>query len=182
RFFEELTRSCRDAIRSDPIPLRLQELFTWRLKARDVDLGIDQVAATVGPGFSASVVAEVVGDDGRVADQIQVLLDEGIVEPAVGPDSYRVRHALMRDAAYETQVRDLRVRTHARLAEVLTARGAEPAVIAEHFDRAGDPAQAASLYLVAGQAEQARVANTEAARLFTRAIELLEQVPEAEER
>ena len=181
-FVEELTRSCLDADRSDPIPLRLQELFTWRLKAPDVDLGIVQVAATVGPGFSASVVAEVVGDDGRVADQIQVLLDEGIVEPAVGPDSYRFRHALMRDAAYETQVLDLRIRTHARLAEVLTARGAEPAVIAEHFDRAGDPAQAASLYLVAGQSEQARGAHTEAARLFTRAIELLEQVPEAEER
>src|SRR5690606_10614861 len=137
---------------------------------------------TVGPGFSASVVAEVVGDDGRVADQIQVLLDEGIVEPAVGPDSYRFRHALMRDAAYETQVLDLRISAHARVQEVLAGGGAEPAVIAEHFDRAGDPAHAASLYLVGRQSEQSRGAHTEAARLFTRAIELLEQVPEAEER
>src|SRR5690606_38019774 len=92
------------------------------------------------------------------------------------------RHALMRDAAYETQVLDLRIRTHARLAEVLTARGAEPALIAEHFDRAGRPAEAAALYLVAGQSEQARGAHTEAARLFTRTIELLDQLPPSEDR
>ncbi|HEX7100674.1 MAG TPA: adenylate/guanylate cyclase domain-containing protein [Acidimicrobiia bacterium] len=181
-FVEELTRSCLESDRSDPIPLRLQELFTWRLKAPDVDLGVVQVAATVGPGFSASVVAEVVGDEVRVSDQIEVLVDEGIIEAGPGADSYRFRHALMRDAAYETQVLDNRIRTHARLAEVLTARGSEPAVIAEHLDRAGVPAQAAGLYLVAGQSEQARGAHTEAARLFTRAIELLDQVPESEDR
>lgn len=181
-FVEELTRSCLEADRTDPIPLRLQELFTWRLKAPDVDLGIVQVAATVGPGFSASVVADVVGDDARVSDQIRVLVDEGIVEAGPGPDAYRFRHALMRDAAYETQVLDARARTHARLAEVLTARGAEPALIAEHFDRAGRPAEAAALYLVAGQSEQARGAHTEAARLFTRTIELLDQLPPSEDR
>ena len=43
----------------------------------------------------------------------------------------------MRDAAYETQVLDVRRQTHADVAEALAAHGAEPALIAQHLDLAG---------------------------------------------
>ena len=41
------------------MPLRLQELFTWRLKASGADLRVIQVAATVGPTFDAETVSAV---------------------------------------------------------------------------------------------------------------------------
>ena len=182
-FLEELTRSCLDESRDDPMPLRLQELFTWRLKAPGVDLRVAQTAATIGPTFDAGVVADVVGDAATVDSQLVVLTNEGLIEP-VDPITrlYRFRHALLRDAAYETQVLDVRSLTHSRVAEVLVVRGAEPALVAEHLDRAGDAKGATGQYLLAAQAEQSRGAHTEAAGLLTRALELLATLPESEER
>lgn len=182
-FIEELTRSCLADDRAEPMPLRLQELFTWRFRAPGVDLRVVQVAATVGPTFSAGLVSAVMRDDGLVAEQLDLLVDQGIVErgdPASG--RYRFRHALMRDAAYETQVLDVRRETHAHVAEAMTAQGAEPALIAAHLDMAGMAERAAALYVAAAQGEQARGAHTEAARLVTRALELYESLPESEDR
>ena len=182
-FIEELTRSFLDETRDDTIPLRIQELFTCRLKAPGVDLRVVQVAATVGPTFDAATVSAVIGDDDAVAEQLRLLSDEGIVEPA-GPatGTYRFRHALMRDAAYETQVLEVRRATHAAVADTIAAAGAEPALIAQHLDLAGAADRAAHLYGTAAQAEQARGAHLEATRLLSRALELLEGLPESDER
>ncbi|CCH87489.1 putative CyaI3 adenylate/guanylate cyclase [Modestobacter italicus] len=182
-FVEELTRSSLDEHRTDPMPLRLQELFTWRLKAPGIDLRVVQVAATVGPTFDAATVAAVVEDRDVVAEQLGLLAEQGIVEPA-GPAvaSYRFRHALMRDAAYETQVLDVRRQTHARVADALSAAGAEPALVAQHLDLAGEAERAAALYLVAGQAQHARGAHTEATKLLSRAVDLLADLPASENR
>jgi class 3 adenylate cyclase len=182
-FIEELTRSCLDNHGEEPLPLRLQELFTWRLKAPAVDLRVAQVAATVGPTFDLDTLAAVVGDGDTVGAQLAVLTEEGVIEPGdPAAQTYRFRHALMRDAAYETQVLDVRKRTHARVAEVLSQRGAEPALVAEHLDRAGEPAQAATLYVIAAQAQQRHGAHTEATRLLSQALHLLGTLPESEER
>jgi class 3 adenylate cyclase/tetratricopeptide (TPR) repeat protein len=181
-FVEELTRSSLDE-RAEPIPLRLQELLTWRLKTPGVDLRVVQVAATVGPTFDPAAVVAVVGDQDTVAEQLAVLTDAGVVEPvglAVG--TYRFRHALMRDAAYETQVLDVRRATHAAVAEALAGRGAEPALVAQHLDLAGEAERAAGSYLVAARAEHARGAHTEATKLLSRALELVESLPGSEDR
>jgi class 3 adenylate cyclase/tetratricopeptide (TPR) repeat protein len=180
-FLEELTRSALD--RGDgSIPLRLQELFTWRLKAPGVDQRIVQAAATVGPIFDAATVTDVVGVPEAVADQLRVLTDHGIVEPVGPTGTFRFRHALMRDAAYETQVLDVRRKTHGQVGEVLARQGAEPALVAQHLDLAGEAERAAALYLAAAQGEQGRGAHTEATRLLTRAIDLLAGLPESDER
>ncbi|MFK5635454.1 MULTISPECIES: ATP-binding protein [unclassified Ornithinimicrobium] len=181
-FVEELTRSWLAESRTEPMPLRLQELFTWRLRAPGVNLRVVQVAATIGPAFRASVVSAVVGDAEVVEAQIRLLVDEGIVEPAPTAGAYRFRHALMRDAAYETQVLDVRRSTHASVADVMTEMGNEPALVAAHLDLAGLDVRAAATYVVAAQASQARGAHTEATRLLSRAVELYEAMPTSEER
>ncbi|TFV86972.1 adenylate/guanylate cyclase domain-containing protein [Blastococcus sp. CT_GayMR16] len=182
-FIEELTRSYLDATRDKSIPLRLQELFTSRLKAPGVNLRVVQVAATVGPTFDAATVSSVIGDEDAVTEQLRLLADEGIVEP-VGPSAgtFRFRHALMRDAAYETQVLDVRRATHAAVADTIAAHDGEPALIAQHLDLAGEAQRAAGLYIVSAQAEQGRGANLEAARLLSRAVELVQELPGSDER
>lgn len=181
-FVEELTRSCVTENRTEPMPLRLQELFTWRLKAPGVDQRVVQVAATVGPVFRVSVVSAVVGDEQTVQDQLRLLLDRGVLEPTAAEGAFRFRHALMRDAAYEMQVLDVRQETHAAVAEVMAAAGTEPALVATHLDLAGQAVRAAALYLVAAQGSQARGAHQEGARLASRALELYAQMPPAAER
>ena len=182
-FIEELTRSCLDEDRTEAMPLRLQELFTWRLKAPRVDLRVVQAAATIGPVFDGETVSAVVGDPVLVAEQLAVLTAEGVIEPGEqAAHAYRFRHALMRDAAYETQVLDVRRLTHARVAEALAAHQAEPALIAKHLDLAGQGEAAAAQYLVAGQVEQGRGAHVEATRLLSRAIELVGSMGDSADR
>jgi class 3 adenylate cyclase/tetratricopeptide (TPR) repeat protein len=181
-FIEELTRSRLAETSTEPIPLRLQELFTWRLKSPDLDLRVVQVAATIGPAFRGSTVSAVFGDEGAVEAQLVLLVDQGIVEPAATAGTYRFRHALMRDAAYETQVLDVRRSTHAAVADVMIATGREPALVAQHLDLAGLDVRAASSYVVAAQASQARGAHTEATQLLSRALELYEAMPASQDR
>ena len=182
-FLEELTQSCLDEDRGEPIPIRLQETFTWRLRAPGVDLRVPQVAATVGPAFDAGIVAAVIGDERLVAEQLDIMTEQGIVERGdLDENTYRFRHALLRDAAYETQVLEVRSSTHAQVADALSDRAAEPALIAEHFDLAGRSDRAIPLYMQAAQVEQGRGANSETSRLLTRALQLLDTLPESDER
>src|SRR5690606_22512395 len=181
-FVEELTRACVTENRTEPMPLRLQELFTWRLKAPGVDQRVVQVAATVGPLFRASVVSAVIGDEQAVDEQLGFLVDQGILEPTPAAGAYRFRHALMRDAAYEMQVLDVRQQTHAAVADVMAGMGTEPAIVATHLDLAGQEARAAQLYMVAAQGSQAGGAHQEATRLATRALELYDQMEPSAER
>jgi hypothetical protein len=78
----------------------------------------------------------------------------------------------MRDAAYETQVLDVRRETHAAVADALAARGAEPALIAAHLAFAGAAERAVALYLEAARSEQRRGAHLETVMLVSRALEL----------
>ncbi len=112
-----------------------------------------------------------------------VLANAGVIQP-VDPRAsiYRFRHALMRDAAYETQVLDVRAQTHAqRRRSAPGARGGTGS-----GGRAPGPGRgrrgAADQYVLAAQAEQSRGAHTEAAELLTRALDLLETLPESQER
>jgi hypothetical protein len=182
-FVEELARSSLDDRQTEPIPLRVQELLTWRLKVPGVDLRMVQVAATIGPAFDVSVLAAVLGDESAVAHGLEVLVEAGIVEPREGPvGAYRFRHSLMRDAAYETQVLDVRRETHAAVADALAARGEEPALIAAHLAFAGAAERAIALYLEAARSEQRRGAHPETVMLVSRALELLENLPDSDDR
>ncbi len=179
-FIEELARSASMSDGSGELPLRLHELFTGRLRAAGLDLRVAQVAATIGAAFDVSTVAAVMDDPDRVAGSLDELGAAGIVEPTgdslVG-DGYRFSHALVRDAAYETQVREVRLETHGKVAKQLRSAGADPALVAQHYDLADDTDHAVPEYLTAAQGAQERGAHPEAIHILSRVVELLEPCP-----
>jgi len=59
------------------------------------------------------------------------------VEGALPNASYRFKHALIRDAAYESLLKSRRQVLHRRAAEALLSANAEPEAIAHHFTEAG---------------------------------------------
>jgi class 3 adenylate cyclase/predicted ATPase len=84
-------------------------------------------------------------------------------------------HALLRDAAYESLIRDRRQTLHLLAAAAL--RVSEPETVAEqperlalHLTEGGDPLAAAPLWLEAARRSLARSALTEATRLLRRAV------------
>jgi predicted ATPase/class 3 adenylate cyclase len=96
---------------------------------------------------------------------------------------YAFKHALLRDVTYERVLKRVRRDYHAGvahwLAQVATEAGRADEYaprIAEHYDQAGEAAEAAAWYGRAGKQAAARFANTDALAYLGRALELL---PEA---
>ncbi len=184
-FIEELTRSALAAGESEPLPLRLHELLAGRLKAPGLDLRVAQVAATVGSSFDLATVAAVIDDRDRVIGSLAQLAEVGIIESTgdlLDGVGYRFGHALLRDAAYETQVLETRLQTHAGVAHELERTGADPALVAQHLDLADLPDRAIPFYMAAAQGAQARGAHAEAIQLLTRVVELVKLIPASDDR
>ncbi len=183
-FVEELVYSALESPSQDPVPLRLQEVLTARLRTPGVDLRSAQIAATAGFTFDEKLIEAVVEKPETVSSRLDAMVSAGIVDPMGdgGRSLYRFRHGLLRDAAYETQVLQTRRDTHKRLAEALITEGAEPGVIALHLELGDQTEQAVAQYIVAAQIAQDSGAHVEASRLTTRALDLILRWPVSRER
>ncbi|OLB94963.1 MAG: hypothetical protein AUI15_16280 [Actinobacteria bacterium 13_2_20CM_2_66_6] len=112
--------------------------------------------------------------------ELVTLEASGLIQiAAVQPElEYLFRHALVQDAAYSSLLKQDRRALHELAAESLLTvypdRQRElAAVIAMHFDQAGDVARAAEHYAIAGEHALERFAQREAVNFFKRAVELL---------
>ena len=96
------------------------------------------------------------------------------------PDAtYSFKHALVRDAAYESQLRSRRRQIHEAIVRTMERSGAtsHPEVVAQHAVESGDTDKAILLFRQAGQQASARFANREALQNFTNALRLLASRP-----
>jgi predicted ATPase len=97
--------------------------------------------------------------------------------------SYHFKHALLRDAAYESLLKSTRQHYHQRIAQVLAAQfpeatATQPELLARHYTEADLRAQALPYWHQAGQRANARSAYVEALQLLTTGLEVLATVPE----
>ena len=99
---------------------------------------------------------------------------------------YCFHHALLRDATYETQVLSARQASHRQIAELFGSSAASPgdlAVVAQHWDLAGDVPQAIAAYMGAAEAAvHSAASHTEARRQLERVLELSATLPASDER
>ena len=96
--------------------------------------------------------------------------------------TYWFKHALVRDAAYGTLLREPRHALHASIAETLQDQFAEiaqsqPALIAHHFTQAGMTEAAIEWWRTAGQRSLARSAFLEGAEQLKRALAQIATLP-----
>lgn len=108
--------------------------------------------------------------------ELGTLEASGLVQvAALEPElEYLFRHALVQDAAYSSLLKQDRRTLHRLAADTLLALYPErrrelSAVIALHFERAGDPAAATEHLVVAGEHALERFANRESLAFFDRA-------------
>jgi class 3 adenylate cyclase len=137
-----------------------------------------RAAAVVGTSFEPGLLAGVLGEP----------LDRGglsrlrafVIPEAAG--TYRFRHALVRDTAYEGLPFARRRQLHGRLAETMERRAgeaaaAEAAALSLHFFHAQRYLPAAYYAQIAGEQAAAAYANPEAAGFLTRALESVKRGP-----
>lgn len=172
------------------IPTTLADSLMARLDQLASAKEVAQIGAVLGREFPHDVLRAVCELPDGELDRALARLAETDVLYAHGvlPDvTYVFKHALVRDAAYESLVRPARQALHRRVAAALeerlaTATQDESAVLAHHLERAEDFEKAVRYWKRAGDRSMAHAAYAESITLFERGVALLERLPPSQSR
>jgi class 3 adenylate cyclase/predicted ATPase len=167
------------------IPASLHEALMARLDRSGVAKDVAQIAAVVGRTVRRDVLTAVAAMPAEALNApLAMLIDAGVVYPETvdGVEGYSFSHALLRDAAYDSMLRDDRQLLHLRVARALqridpSLAAEQPELLALHLTEAGQAEEAAGLWLESARRSLARSALTEATRLLRRGLGGLDRLP-----
>jgi predicted ATPase len=181
-FVEEVTRLLlerREQGGAQAIPPTLQQSLAARLDRLGSARETAQIGAVLGRGFSYALLQSVAGLDGEALQSSLERLAEAdilFVEGDGAQATYRFKHALIQDAAYDSLLKSRRQALHAQAAEILCeSASTEPEAIAHHFTQAGLDGQAIEWWGKAGDQALRRSAFQEAIAHLGKAIEMADK-------
>jgi class 3 adenylate cyclase/tetratricopeptide (TPR) repeat protein len=162
------------------IPATLQDSLMARLDRLISVKEISQIASVIGRDFSYSLLRAVVGREESALKHALAELAQAELVYSVGelPEAtYSFKHALVRDAAYESLLKSRRQQLHGQIARVLEEGfvgnvASQPEVVANHFTEAGLVDRAIDYWLKAGNLALSRSANAEAVKHLRKGVEL----------
>jgi len=198
-FVEEMTKSVLEGMAAAParqgdakvfIPATLHDSLVARLDRLGAARQIANVGATIGRRFSYDLLAEVMNaPEAELRQGLLELTRSGLVESLGLPphSEYLFKHALIRDAAYDSVLKREREALHRQIATVLRERFSElqeeqPELLAHHLSQSGAALEAIPLWVAAGQRAASRAAHVEAVGHLETAVELLRRQPPGAER
>ncbi len=168
------------------IPPTLRQSLAARLDRLGRAREVAQIGAVLGRSFSYPLLRDVATnseppyeglDETSLQSALTRLVDAALlfVEGTPPEASYRFKHALIRDAAYEGLLRSRRQTLHRRAAAALIAAQSEPEAIAHHFTAAGVTNLAIEWWGNAGEDALRRSAFKEATAHLGKAIALADE-------
>jgi class 3 adenylate cyclase/predicted ATPase len=168
------------------IPTTLHDSLMARLDRLATVKALAQLGATLGREFAYALLQAVSPWDEETLHRglHQLVEAEFLYQQGVPPQAtYRFKHALIQDAAYQSLLRSTRQQSHQRIAQVLEARFAElcetqPELLAHHYTEAGLAEHAIPYWQRAGEHARDRGAPLEAIHHCTTGIALLQTLPE----
>ena len=197
-FIEELTSSTLSA------PLRTRGTFTASLRVPETlsdalmerldrvapSRRVAQIAAVIGREFSHNLLSAASQVDEDNMQSALSLLEQADIIYRVGVSPFvrfAFKHALLRDAIYDTLLRSKRQQIHADIAAILQRDFPQlvenqPEVLAHHYQEAGNHQLAIRCWFESGQRAVAHSANVEAIANFRKALQLLNALQETPER
>ena len=172
------------------VPATLQASLIARLDRLPAAKQVAQIGAVIGREFAHTLLAAVAQmPEAQLAHGIDTLVASGLAfRRGVPPDAvYTFKHALVRDAAYNTLLRSQRQELHARIGRALEEHFPEivdtqPELLAHHFTQAGLIDPAIEFWRRAGLRSVGRSAHAEAGAHFECALDLLGKLPPSEQR
>jgi class 3 adenylate cyclase/predicted ATPase len=167
------------------VPQSLHASLMARLDRLGPAKEVAQIGAAIGREFSHALLASVaLRNEDRLNAALDRLIEAGLVfRQGVPPEAtYLFKHALVRDAAYGTLLRQPRRDLHFRIAKAIEDEFPEiaqrrPELLAHHCMEGGLIEQAAMLWGKVGQRSLARSALVEAASQLSRALDLIGSLP-----
>jgi tetratricopeptide (TPR) repeat protein len=192
-FVEELTRSMvegGDAIDWRELPTTLRDSLTARLVRLGTAKEIAQLASVIGRAFPLKLLAAVTAHSVDTLErELRTLVQSGLVHRrGFGAQTrYSFKHALVRDAAYDSLLRRERQQVHLRIAAAMQdAREVGDAALSEeiahHFFAAEQFQPAVEHWLGAGQLAMGRSAHAEAIAHLQHALDALAGLPASPDR
>jgi class 3 adenylate cyclase/tetratricopeptide (TPR) repeat protein len=199
-FVEEITRTIlesgdleedvdsyilRQTTRDFLIPATLQDSLIARLDRLGSPKELILTASIIGREFSFELIDAVasVSQAELLADLRRLVRSDLLSEQGTPPHSrYAFKHALIRDAAFQSVLKARKRELHSRIANVLADRfsevvAAEPEVIAHHFTEAQIIDRALEFWRHAANRATSRLAYVEALGHVTKALSLIETLP-----
>jgi predicted ATPase len=172
------------------IPTTLQDSLMARLDRLATVKSLAQLGATLGREFSYELLEAVsLWDEETLHLGLQQLVEtEFLYQRGLPPQAtYRFKHALIQEAAYQSLLRSRRQEYHQRIAQVLVDRFPEtvetqPELLAHHYTEAGLSGPAIGYWQLAGQRAIQHSAHIEAISHLTKGLEMLKILPESPER
>jgi hypothetical protein len=184
-FVEEVTRLLLERDEQggvQAIPPTLQQSLAARLDRLGAAREVAQIGAVLGRDFGYPLLREVAEtNDQALQASLDRLTDADLlfVEGAPPQATYRFKHALIQDAAYDSLLKSRRQALHRRAADLLRddpeRAVAEPEVIAHHFTQGGLDDLAIEWWGRAGDQALRRSAFQEAIAHLGKAIEMADK-------
>jgi class 3 adenylate cyclase/tetratricopeptide (TPR) repeat protein len=149
------------------IPATLQDSLMARLDRLAPVKEIGQIAAAIGREFSYSLMRELVGRDETALKRALAKLEQAelVFRRGEPPEAiYSFKHALVRDAAYQSLLKSRRQQLHGQIARTMEEKFPDlvvrqPEIVAHHFTEAGLVEPAIDYWLKAGKFALSRSAN-----------------------
>ena len=203
-FIEEVTRLLLERGvegGAQAIPSTLQQSLAARLDRLGPAREIAQIGSVLGRDFSYALLRDFASgaavadrgsaglneagysgpDEARLQSALERLADADLlfVDGVAPQANYRFKHALIRDAAYDSLLKSRRQALHRRAAEILRDQperaAAEPEAVAHHFTQAGLDDLAIEWWGKAGDQALRRSAFQEAIAHLGKAIEMADR-------
>jgi predicted ATPase/class 3 adenylate cyclase len=204
-FIEEITRTIlesgdleedgeryvlRESIRDFVIPSTLQDSLLARLDRLGVAKDVALTASIIGREFTYELLDAVARvSQATLLEGLERLVRSDLLGQRGAPPQsrYIFKHALIRDAAFQSVLNARKRELHERIADVLASRfpevaETEPELLAHHYTEANLVDRALSYWRQAAERAAARLAYIEALGHVDRAMKLISGLPESTER
>ena len=184
-FAEEMANMAK-LDQSASIPDTLHDLLVARLDHVGEAKYTAQLASAIGRKFDLNLLAKVFPHGPEsLASTLSALVEAGLIVKGHGSER-KFKHALIQEAAYESQIKADRQAAHQRIAQVLQSDFGElvtarPEILARHLSDGGSARQAIGYWLKAGQRGVDRSAYLEAIENYKSGLALLPQLSAADE-
>lgn len=172
------------------IPNTLHDSLMARLDRLSTVKGLAQLGAVIGREFSYALLRAVSPWEEDLLQEAlaQLVAAEFLYQQGSPPQAtYRFKHALIQDAAYQSLLKSARRQHHQRIATAMESGfpeivATQPELLARHYTEAGSIVQSIPYWEAAGRRALQRYANQEAVNHATRGLELLATLPENPQR
>ena len=166
------------------LPASVQSLLTARVdRLAPYERTLLQSAAVIGRRFDAELLAVLLDDDGSIEGRLTAMQALDLVYPVARTGEYAFRHALVRDALYQSLLTEPRAALHLKISEEVERRSGNRLtevveILAHHYSQTKRADKALAYLAMAGEKSLGVYSIDEASTYFAAALALLDKDPD----